>query len=44
MRHDPRTVRKWACGVRGIPETVRRLLLACERDPSLVGVLDGVAP
>ena len=36
---DARTVRRWACDERAVPEPVRRVLLACERYPDLVPLL-----
>jgi DNA-binding transcriptional regulator YiaG len=36
---DARTVRKWACDERGVPEPVRRLLWLCERHPAVVADL-----
>lgn len=36
---DGRTVRRWAIGEREVPETVLRLLTACERHPDLVAEL-----
>lgn len=36
---DDRTSRRWALGESGIPEPVRRLLLACERHRELIAEL-----
>jgi transcriptional regulator with XRE-family HTH domain len=40
---NDRTARKWACGETPVPETVRRLLLACESFPSLLRILRDAA-
>ena len=36
---DARTARRWARGEREVPEPVRRLLWACERDAGLASAL-----
>ena len=36
---DERTARRWARGERQVPEPVRRLLWACERDAGLASAL-----
>lgn len=36
---NARTSRRWALDERAIPETVERLLWACERYPDLIGAL-----
>jgi DNA-binding transcriptional regulator YiaG len=32
---EPRTAQRWQEGTREIPQPAQRLLMACERDPSL---------
>lgn len=39
LGHASRTLRRWIAGERRIPPTLSRLLLAMERDPSLVEAL-----
>lgn len=39
---DERTARRWARGERQVPEPVRRLLWACERDAGLASALASV--
>ncbi len=39
---DERTGRRWARGERQVPEPVRRLLWACERDTGLMSALASV--